>query len=522
MRKNCIICIKHTANNESHLSGSFTAILTDTQRARSRRTFTIQLFLTKEPSMSLTTDRQAETSSVRFPIRPSQLPIPTDGESETSAPQTMPTRAAVPLARHTGGGRHFSSVAPPELIASTDATRHQLNEAIEQMQRDNPLLTVPTKYHAKAWPLVPLVALLNYVIPTRYMRFFWGGVWFTMNVWLRGKSRRPPAPYLPQRSRRARTVRVSNVAQNVVLHEGKVISVFHFGGGVGKTTHSGRLALQIKKLRPDLVVDVLDCGEGTLVQRFVRNVRNSFLDFLDNLEQGKIEQPSDLARYRTVTPEGIYVTAWRRDSQISGVRNVTRQEILNGIRLFAEYSNVVVCDLPYGNGPTHRGVLDGTHQVQLVTIPAADRLDQAVASYGWLIENNYEHLARTAVIVVNRCKSYADLEKVRTKFYENYGAYMDQVRFQPVYFNKNLEKGGKLTLEKFSRNKSAQYAEYGAALLNELADGKRDDLDSVMTHLEVLSTHIKKELPQRSPRIGSPTPDGGPAQPAIESNAHKE
>jgi MinD-like ATPase involved in chromosome partitioning or flagellar assembly len=468
--------------------------------------------------MSLTTERPSGS----LPIA---APPPTVAEKVAAEESAAPTPV----------GRHFSNTpdasTPPANNGNTQELdqpsekldwQQQFNQAVNRMHHDNPLLSVPAKYVAPIWLLAPVAAFANYIVPTRYMRFFWGKVWFMVRTLLPGNVFRPSAPYLPQRAHRVREASASQVAQNVVLHEGKVISVFHFGGGIGKTTQAARLGLQIKKLRPDLTVDIVDCGEGTLVQRFIRNVRNSFLDLLDNLEKKMIEQPSDLARYRTVTPEGIYVTAWRRDTQTRGVRNVTRQEMLNGIRLFAEYSNVVVCDLPYGNGPTHRGVLDGTHQVQLVTIPAADRLDQAVASYGWLIENDYEHLARTAVIVVNRCKSIADLEKVRAKFCENYGAYMDEVRFQPVYFSKNLEKGGKIKLDEFSRRHKAQYAEYGAAVLNELADGKRDNPDSVMTHLEVQNLGIKKELPQRSPHIGSPTPDGGPAQPALEPSAQKE
>lgn len=454
--------------------------------------------------MSLdTSNKAAVRSKVRTALSGQAMPMtPIDAAAPiTPMAPIEPRQIHEPRSQGIVIGRHSNGI---KLDITHSRRLHK--QVIEQLQRDDPLLAVPQKSRRKQ----PVAFFANYLVPTRYMRFYWASLWFILLSSLPGR-RLQPVPYIPQVSASAHNATIEATTQNAVLRHGKAVAVFNYGGGVGKTTLCINLALQLKQLRADLSVNAIDCDEGTLVQRVVRNCRNSFLDFLGNL--GYIKEPIDLAPYCTVY-ENVQVFPWRREGQLDDVREVTRQEILDGVRLLSAISpGVSLFDLPGGKGPRHRGVLDGCHQVVMVTISADDRLDQTVTAYGWLIENGYEHLARTAIIVINNVRSYDEVEKVRERFLAKHAAYMGDVRFQVFFHNRQLAKGGVVKLSYLPRKHRRSLERHAALLLEGLADAHRSDDDSMMTHSEMEQVADASPMPIRWPRVGRPTPGLGPELP---------
>lgn len=375
---------------------------------------------------------------------------------------------------------------------------------VQQLRRTNPSIVVPTR-RSGANVFAQLAGLIaDYILPTVYMRFAWVRLYYKLMIRLRPD--RQFTPYIPQPSLRKRKVLAILRMRQLIFRHPKVIASFHLGGGVGKTTTILLKALAIKRTLPYLDVSVIDCDDGTLIQRVKRTSILSVLDFLGNLN--RIVRNSHLLAYCTVTKHGLKVMAYRREDQLDDVSTMSRDEMTSVIEKVTSIEDIVLCDLGPNKAEWTRGALDKTHQIQIVTTPAEDRLDQAVSTFSWLRENGYDHLARTAIIVVNDYESQKDIEKVKQRFEKKHLAHMNDVRFTAVSHSKKLKGGGKIYQSLLSRREEVLLLENTATMMEDLADAFVDDPHSQMTHLEehAASPHDTSTRVRRVAKRGIPTP----------------
>jgi MinD-like ATPase involved in chromosome partitioning or flagellar assembly len=395
----------------------------------------------------------------------------------------------------------------PTILAAPsriELARKSYDDAIDMRLRADPSVILPLKRYGNKWPSRSTALFLNYVAPSQYMRFVWTRLIIVLFSSLTGADKPITITYIPRSSLARRKMSATMRKKRLIFHETKVITTFHLGGGVGKTTVGLLTGLAIKRARPDLSVSILDCEEGTLIQRVQRTAIPSMLDILDNLQS--IKHPSDLLRYCTIAAYGLKVIAWRREEQVDGAKEVSRDEITSVVNCVANHDHIVICDLAGGKTPKNRGVLDVTHQVQIVTTPAEDRLAQAVVSFSWLLANGYSHLAKTAIIVVNKCKSKKDIAKVKAEFEKTHMPYLQHVRFTAVYNNKVVGRGGKISLEMLKPRREVTLLENTATMLENLADSHIEEPASQLTHLEVERHGVQPRNDRRIAQKGVPTP----------------
>lgn len=367
---------------------------------------------------------------------------------------------------------------------------------VRMLQRDNPSIVVPSRRKGKNGFDYIVSFIVNYILPSTYMRFALVRLFYRLQLKL--SPGRKIKPYIPQPSLRKRKTIAEQRMRRPIFREPKVISSFHLGGGVGKTTTLLLRGVAIKRTLPYLDVTDIDCDDGTLIQRVVRTSVLSILDFLENL--GVIKRSAHLLPYCTVTEHGLKVMAYRGDDELDDVEEMTREQMTSVIDKVTDIESIVLCDLAPNKAGRTRGALDRTHQVQIVTTPANDRLDQAVTTFSWLLANDYEHLARTAIIIINNYKTQKDIDKVKKRFASKHRDHMDNVRFNAVRHNKKLMDGGKVSLSLISRREEVLLLEDTATMLEGLADAFTDEPSSQLTHLEALA-YATRYNPTRVIRI---------------------
>jgi MinD-like ATPase involved in chromosome partitioning or flagellar assembly len=398
-------------------------------------------------------------------------------------------------------GAHYSRI--PEISQRPSVDRIYAVH-VQQLRRANPSIIVPTRRKSENTFAHIVGFIADYLLPTAYMRFALVRMYYKFLIRIRVDKKF--TPYVPQPSLRKRKALAILRMRRIIFRHPKVIASFHTGGGVGKTTTVLLRGLAIKRTLPYLDVSVVDCDDGTLIQRVERTSKLSVLDFLANLSQ--IVRNAHLLAYCTVTKHGLKVMAYRRDDQLDDVSTMSRDEMSSVIEKATSIEDIVLCDLGPNKAEWTRGALDKTHQIQIVTTPAEDRLDQAVSTFSWLLENGYRHLATTAIILVNNYKSQKDIEKVKKRFEEKHHMHMNDVRFTAIRHSGKLGKGGKITQSLLSRREEVLLLENTATLMEGLADAFVDDHFSQMTHLEELA-HSMRTTSERVERIaqkGIPTP----------------
>lgn len=369
--------------------------------------------------------------------------------------------------------------SPQEVVTSMSVDEIYA-EHVRLLQRANPSIIVPSRRKSKNLFDYLISLVVNYILPTTYMRFALVRFYYRLTLWL--KPTKKIKPYVPQPSLRKRKIIAEQRMRRPIFHEPKVIASFHLGGGVGKTTTILLRGAAIKRTLPYLDVTDMDCDDGTLIQRVVRTSVLSILDFLVNLKV--IKRSAHLLPYCTVTEHGLKVMAYRREDELDDVDEMTREEMVSVIDKVTDIESIVLCDLAPNKAGRTRGALDRTHQVQIVTTPANDRLDQAVTTFSWLLANDYEHLARTAVIIINDYKTQADVDKVKERFASKHHAHMNDVRFNAIRHNKKLMDGGKVSLSLLGKREEVLLLEDTATMLEGLADAFSNNPASQVTHLE--------------------------------------
>lgn len=307
-----------------------------------------------------------------------------------------------------------------------------------------------------------------------------------------------PRPSLLERNKRA-----IKLTQGMEFHSTKVVSFLSLKGGMGKTTLAKLAALFMRIVCNWLVVMVQDCNKdrGTLGDRGPRTSNLSIQDAIDNLTY--ITRLSDLMRYCTRTVQGLLIMASTRPGALVGAVHVTREGLRELHEAEKRLVNVVYDDLGTGtDSKTNLAALDNTDQVVVPTTGAKDSVMQAMQTFNWLLwqaeegstETPYAHLARGAIIVVNRWsplwRPVTSPEKIQAQFAAKFGKDFDNVLVLTVNSGVFMSIGLRVSPWLVSRRMRIQIKELNAAIATRIADRVVADAGTHLTHIEEFARQL--------------------------------
>jgi MinD-like ATPase involved in chromosome partitioning or flagellar assembly len=339
----------------------------------------------------------------------------------------------------------------------------------------------------------------------------YGLVRWTQTAYSLVTGKAPSAMYLPYASQSIRRSEARTMVCDSMITEPKVVSVLLDKGGIGKTTIAFSLSNELKGQRPDLAVVLNDIDNGTLGVRIRRTNRLSLVDFLANLEF--IKKPTDLARYCTVTTNGLMVLPYARSELSCNLVKMTHAQTHEVIKAQKQVADIVVNDLSPNLDERNQGALDITDRLVIVTTPAKDSIEKALHTVRFLIDNGYAELAKTATIIVMRAMPWTRLEDIYQLFVEKFGEDVSGMSIGRFNFSMRLAAARDLDKPVVGPRTVTVLRELVAKLLGELADAKVSDEASQRTHLEAAGIPHSPTIQSEAPGYARMTfpPEGDPS-----------
>lgn len=195
-------------------------------------------------------------------------------------------------------------------------------------------------------------------------------------------------------------------------------------GGVGKTTVSALLGLELAEHRGDRVI-VLDANPdaGTLADRVVgAPVTVTVRNLVNEIGRRRGLRPrhewhlTDVARYTTMAGR-LAVLASEQDPAMS--ESFDRDEYVQVTGLLQQFYQVIITDS--GTGLVHsamHGALEETNTLVIVGAPTVDGAGRAAKTLDWLSANGFGDLVSTAIVVLSfdRFNRQIDLRSVVAHF----------------------------------------------------------------------------------------------------------
>lgn len=171
-----------------------------------------------------------------------------------------------------------------------------------------------------------------------------------------------------------------------------------------------------------------------------------------------------------------------------------------------------------GDSPTNLAALDKSNLVVIPTSAAQDSVTQAMQTFNWLLkttDGDYAHLARRAVLVVNRwwpfMRLFTSQDKIRQRFEEEFGDNFAEVAIFTVNGGIRLAMGLHINSQRIPRRVRVQLKELNAHIAEMVADSATDVGSSQLTHAEELALKNKTQ-----PQVTPDSPSNVTALPAAD------
>nr|WP_184938288.1 MinD/ParA family protein [Planomonospora venezuelensis] len=238
------------------------------------------------------------------------------------------------------------------------------------------------------------------------------------------------------------------------------VAVLSLKGGVGKTTTTVGLGATLAQLRGDRVIAVdANPDRGTLSDKVELETAATVRDLLN--ERGQIKRYVDIRAFTSQAPSRLEILASDRDPSVSEAFSASDyQSVAQVLENF--YS---ICITDCGTGLLHSamsGVLGLADQLVLVSSPSVDGARAASATLDWLEAHHYEHLVRSATVVLcsvrPRSKSTVDLDRLEAHFAARCRAVI-RVPYDP-----HLEEGAEIDLERLQPATRESYLRLAASV----------------------------------------------------------
>lgn len=189
----------------------------------------------------------------------------------------------------------------------------------------------------------------------------------------------------------------------------RVITVTSGKGGVGKTSMSINLAIQLKKLGKKVIV--LDADFGLANIEIMLGIRPQY-NLADLMFRGKEIQ--DIITYG---PEGIGFISG--GSGINEMANLTRDQVFRLIQKMYEldqYADVIIVDTGAGIGDSVMEFVAASAEVILVATPEPTSITDAYALLKMLNRNSSYKKGKTMVkMIANQVRSHRDADELFDK-----------------------------------------------------------------------------------------------------------
>ncbi|MBG0827076.1 AAA family ATPase [Planomonospora sp. ID67723] len=238
------------------------------------------------------------------------------------------------------------------------------------------------------------------------------------------------------------------------------VAVLSLKGGVGKTTTTVGLGATLAQIRGDRVIAVdANPDRGTLSDKVELETAATVRDLLN--ERGQIKRYVDIRAFTSQAPSRLEILASDRDPSVSEAFSASDyQSVAQVLENF--YS---ICITDCGTGLLHSamsGVLGLADQLVLVSSPSVDGARAASATLDWLEAHHYEHLVRSATVVLcsvrPRSKSTIDLDRLEAHFAARCRAVI-RVPYDP-----HLEEGAEIDLERLQPATRESYLRLAASV----------------------------------------------------------
>lgn len=178
-------------------------------------------------------------------------------------------------------------------------------------------------------------------------------------------------------------------------------------GGIGKTSTTAGVGLTLARYRGDRII-ALDANPdaGDLYERTCPGTPPATLADLA-AHASDVQSMTDLARF-TGLAERLAVIAGDQEPTIS--ESLSAEDFQSALRTVQHYYNVILVDC--GTGVTHPsmvGILGTAGHVIIAGSYAVSGARRAESTLRWLHANGYEHLARTAIVVLTQTSTVSNI-----------------------------------------------------------------------------------------------------------------
>lgn len=230
-------------------------------------------------------------------------------------------------------------------------------------------------------------------------------------------------------------------------------------GGVGKTTTCLIVGHTFASQRSDRVIAVdANPDGGTLGHRLRRETSETLHQLLQDAQT--VRRYADLRAYVSQASTRLDVVAGDERDEVGNA--VSRTDIRRAVATLERHFNLLCLDTAAGVlGSANQGVLAAADQIVVVANASLDSARAASSTLDWLEDHGYEHLARSAVAVVNRIRnepSAVDLDRITGHFAARCRACI-RVPWDP-----HLESGAEISIERLRFETRQAYMELAAAI----------------------------------------------------------
>lgn len=352
----------------------------------------------------------------------------------------------------------------------------------------------------------------------RYLFVFWLHLWYVRLTFT--KPGQFPKPYIPGPGWTERGRLAVRNTRNARFKSCKFVAFFNLKGGVGKTTLALMFAKMWKQARIEMAVLVQDCNRdrGTTADQIVRTVKFAISDLVANLRY--ILTLPDFTVY-TSEDEGIFVLAGTRANSHEGLEKVEEKSWDTLHELESGLFSLVGDDCGTStDSPSNVKALDWADQIVVPFTPNPIGILMAKATFGYLLEQEPKK-AKRAVFVATRFTSFpfrakAKLEKIRNMFVygdpekgvPGFGEAFDEVTIVPMSYDLSLRISQYVRPRVFRHKVRVQTQELVSMIASRLEDGRVNDTDSQLTHIEMAAKGIIDDIPATVPQ-GSSESQGG-------------
>jgi MinD-like ATPase involved in chromosome partitioning or flagellar assembly len=237
------------------------------------------------------------------------------------------------------------------------------------------------------------------------------------------------------------------------------VAVLSLKGGVGKTTTTAALGVQLATLRGDRVIAVdANPDRGTLAEKVPDPNPATVRDLLQGRDA--IRRYSDVRAFTSLSPSRLEVLA--SDADPTASQAFSEQDYRATLSVLEHFYSVILTDC--GTGLLHSamtGVLGLADALVVVTSANLDGARSASATLDWLEAHGNADLVRTSVAVVSSVRprgGLVDVQAVQQHFAQRCRAVVQ------VPFDRHLEAGATVALEDLEKGTRQAYLELAAAV----------------------------------------------------------